>query len=93
MTFGKSVIVNLKDKKCIIKDGSIQALNKVNQNFSHMKIGEKSTFEASINYVIELHTAVSIAFSVSSSVESEMVNTALIYSLAADPTERGGAKG
>ena len=41
----------------------------------------------------EMHTAISVAFSVPSSVQSEMVKTALIYTLTADPTERGRAKG
>ena len=42
----------------------------------------------------KLHTAVSVAFSVPSSVQSKnWWKTALIYSFIADPTERGGAKG
>ena len=41
----------------------------------------------------EMHTAVSVAFSVPSLVQSKMVKNALIYSLTADPRERGGAKG
>ena len=42
----------------------------------------------------ELHTAVSIAFSVPSSVQSKKLwNTAVIYSFTADPAEGGGAKG
>ena len=41
----------------------------------------------------ELHTAVSVAFSVPSSVQSKnWWKTALIYSFTADPTEGGGAK-
>ena len=39
-----------------------------------------------------MHTAISVALSVPSSVQSEMANTALTYGLTADPTERGGAK-
>ena len=42
----------------------------------------------------ELHIAVSVAFSVPSSAQSENSwKTALIYSFTADPIERGGAKG
>ena len=41
----------------------------------------------------EMHTAVSIAFSVPSSVQSKTVKNALIYSLTGDPMERGRAKG
>ena len=48
---------------------------------------------APINYLNEFHTAIWAAFSVPSSMQSEMANTALIYSLTADPTERGGAMG
>ena len=40
----------------------------------------------------ELHAAVSVALSVHSSLQSEMPNTAVIYSLSANPTEKGGAK-
>ena len=40
-----------------------------------------------------MHTAVSVAFSIPSSVESKMAKNALIYSLTADPTEGGGTKG
>ena len=40
-----------------------------------------------------MHTAVSMALRVPSSVQSEMANIALIYSLAADPQEMGWAKG
>ena len=49
----------------------------------------------SINkYSDELHTAISVAFSVPSSVQSRnWWKTALIYSFTADPIERGGAKG
>ena len=50
-------------------------------------------FGTPVNYSYELHTAVSVAFSVSSSVQSEIANTALIYTLTADPTERGETKG
>ena len=56
-------------------------------------MGEKSTFGAPINSN-KLHSAVSVAFSVPSSVQSKnWWKTALIYSFTADPTERGGAKG
>ena len=42
----------------------------------------------------ELHTAVSVAFSVPSSVQSKnWWRTALIYSFSADSTEEGGVKG
>ena len=42
----------------------------------------------------EFDTAVSVAFSVPSSVQSKnWWKTALIYSFTADPTEGGGAKG
>ena len=51
-------------------------------------IGEKPTLEAPMKFSNKLHTAVSVAFSVLSSVQSEMANTALIYSLTADPKER-----
>ena len=45
------------------------------------------------NYSNELHTAVSVAFSVPSSVQSEnWWKTAHIYSFTANPTEGGGAK-
>ena len=37
--------------------------------------------------------ALSVVLSVPSSVQKEMANTALIYSLITDPMERGGAKG
>ena len=49
----------------------------------------------SINkYSNDLHTAVSVAFSETSSVESKnWWKTALIYSFTADPIEKGGAKG
>ena len=40
-----------------------------------------------------MHTTVSVALSLPSSVKNEMANTSLIYSLTADPMERGGAKG
>ena len=50
-------------------------------------MGEKPTFSN------ELHTTVSVAFSVPSSLQNKMANIALIYSLSEDPTERGGAKG
>ena len=41
-----------------------------------------------------MHTAVLVAFSVPSSVQSKnWQKTALIYSFTADPTERAGAKG
>ena len=41
----------------------------------------------------EMHTAVSVAFSIPFSVQSKIVKNALFYSFTADPTERGGAKG
>ena len=45
-------------------------------------------------YSNESHTAVSVAFSVPSSVQSKnWQKSALIYSFTADPTEGGGAKG
>ena len=44
-------------------------------------------------YSNELHAAVSVAFSVPSSVRSKGAENALIYSLTADPTKRGGAEG
>ena len=45
-------------------------------------------------YSNELNTAVSIAFSILSSVQSKnWWKTDLIYSFTADPTEGGGAKG
>ena len=40
-----------------------------------------------------MHTEISVAFSLPSSVQSKMVKNALIYSLTVDPTERWGAKG
>ena len=45
------------------------------------------------NFSKEMHTAVLVVFSVPSSVQSKMAKNALIYSLTANPTERGGAKG
>ena len=68
---------------------SVKKLNKVSQNFVLVIIGDKSMFGAPINFSNELHTPVSVAFNIPSSVHSEMENTALIYSLTADPTERG----
>ena len=57
-------------------------------------MGEKSTFWSANKHSNELHTAVSVAFSEPSSVQSKnWWKTALIYSFTADPTERGGAKG
>ena len=44
-------------------------------------------FGVPIKYSNELHTVVSVEFSVPSSVQSEMTNTAIIYSLTEDPTE------
>ena len=45
-------------------------------------------------YPNELHIAVSVAFSIPSSVQSKnWWKNVLIYSFTADPTERGGAKG
>ena len=41
----------------------------------------------------ELHTTVSVAFSVFSTVQSKMAKNALIYSLTVDPNEREGTKG
>ena len=58
-----------------------------------MIIGEKPTFGALINFSSELHTAVSVAFSVHSAVHSEMPNTALTYSVTEESTERWGTKG
>ena len=45
-----------------------------------------------INFSNELQTAVLVTFSIPSSVQSKMANTALIYSLTVDPAERGEAK-
>ena len=56
-------------------------------------IVEKPTFRAQINFSNELHTALLVAFSIPFSVQSKIANTALIYSLTADPTERGRTKG
>ena len=56
-------------------------------------IGEKPTFGEPINFSNELYAAISVVFSVLSSVQSEVANTALIYSHTADLTERRGAKG
>ena len=66
---------------------------KVSQYLALVIIGEKSTFGAPINFSNEMHTAISVAFSVPSSVQSKMVKNVLIYSLTVDPTERGGTKG
>ena len=44
--------------------------SKVSQNLVLMIIGEKSTFEAPINYSNDLNTAVSVAFSIPSPVPS-----------------------
>ena len=65
----------------------------MSQNLALVIIGEKPMFNARINFSNELHTTASVPFSVPSSVQSEMANTAFIYSLTANPTERGGAKG
>ena len=62
----------------------------MSQNLTLVIIGEKPTFGALINFSNELHTAVSVSFSVPSSVASRMAYTALTYSLTADPIERGG---
>ena len=40
-----------------------------------------------------MHTAVSVAFSVPSSVQSKMAKNALVYNITADPTESGGTEG
>ena len=64
----------------------------MSQNFALVIIREKTIFGAPINFSNELHTAVSVAFNVPSSVQRKMTSTALIYSLTADPMERGGAK-
>ena len=50
----------------------------MSQNFALVIIGEKPTFGAPIKYSNELHTAVSVAFCVPSSMLSEMANTVLI---------------
>ena len=55
--------------------------------------GRKINFRSTNKFSNQLNTAVSVAFSVPSSVESKMVENALIYSLTPDPTETGGAKG
>ena len=57
-----------------------------------MIIEEKLTFGAPINYSNELLTAFSVTFSEPSSVQNKMVNTALIYILTEDSTEREGTK-
>ena len=49
-------------------------------------------FGAPIN-LDRLHTAVSVALSIPSSVQREMANYALIYSLSANPRERGKRQG
>ena len=57
-------------------------------------MGKEINIWSTNKYSNELHTAVSVAFSVPSSVQSKnWWKTALIYSFTADPTERGGAKG
>ena len=54
--------------------------------------GTKNNAWTTNKYWNELHTAVSVAFSVPSSVQSKnWWKTALIYSFTADPTEGGGA--
>ena len=55
--------------------------------------GRKINVWSTNKFSNEMHTAVSVAFSVPSSVQSKMSKNALIYSLTADPTERGRAKG
>ena len=56
--------------------------------------GEKINVWSTNKYSNELHTAVSVAFSVPSSVQSKTSwKTALIYSFTADSTEEGWAKG
>ena len=58
------------------------------------KCNERKTNVWSTNkFSKEMHTSVSVAFSVLSSVQSEMAKNDLIYCFTADPTERGGAKG
>ena len=57
-------------------------------------MGKEINIWSTNKYSNELHTAVSVAFSVPSSVQSKnWWKTALIYSFTADPTEEGGAKG
>ena len=56
--------------------------------------GRKINVWSNNKYSNELHNAVSVAFSVNSSVQSKnWWKTALIYSFTKDPTKRGGAKG
>ena len=65
----------------------------MSQNLALVIIREKPTLGGPTNFSNDLHTAVSVAFSLPSSLKSEMANTALIYSLTANATERRGAKG
>ena len=64
----------------------------MSQNLALVIIGEKPMFGTPIIFSNELHTAVSVAFSVPSSVQIKMTKNALIYNLIADPMERGGTK-
>ena len=56
-------------------------------------MGEKNNVWSTNNFSNDMHTAVSVAFGVPSSVQSKMAKNAVIYSLTEDPTERGGANG
>ena len=55
--------------------------------------GRKTNVWSNNKFSNEMHTAVSVAFGISSSVQIKMVENAHIYSLTVDPTERTGAKG
>ena len=71
--------------RCVTINKKFTGLTQIN--------GRKTNVWSTNKFSNEIHTAVSVAFSVASSVQSKMGKNALIYSLIADPTERGGAKG
>ena len=54
------------------------------------RMGEKSTSGAPINFQINLHSVVSVVFSIPSSVQSKMMKNCSYFT--ADPVERRGAK-
>ena len=56
-------------------------------------MGEKNNVWSTNKLLNELHTAVLVAFSLPSSVQSKMAKNALVYSLTANTIKRGGAKG
>ena len=69
-----------------------QSLKKSEMMLGASNIERKINIWSANKYLNELHTAVSVAFSVPPSVQNKnWWKTALIYSFTADSVERGGA--